>query len=70
MASSGEKVATAVKIPKMKMEPTVREAAIRLALRAEIILEKTEFSRSRAITLRGALARGVLYIAPFAGFFF
>jgi hypothetical protein len=70
MESSGEKVATAVNIPKIKMEPTVSEAAMRLARRAEIILEKTEFSRSRAITLRGALARGALYIAPFAGFFF
>jgi hypothetical protein len=70
MASSGEKVATAVNIPNIKMEPTVSEAAMRLARRAEIILEKTEFSRSRAITLRGALARGALYIAPFAGFFF
>jgi hypothetical protein len=59
MASNGEKVATAVRIPKMKIEPTVNEAAMRLALRAEIILEKTEFSRSRAITLRGALVRGV-----------
>jgi hypothetical protein len=59
MASSGEKVATAVKIPKMKTDPNVSEAAMRLARRAEIILEKIEFSRSRAITLRGALASGV-----------
>jgi hypothetical protein len=70
MASSGEKVATAVKIPKMKIEPTVNEAAMRLARRAETILEKTEFSRSRANTLRGARASGVPYMAPFAGFLF
>jgi hypothetical protein len=70
MASSGENVATTVKIPKVMIEPTVKVAAMRLARRAEIILEKTEFSRSRAITLRGALASGVPYMAPFAGFFF
>jgi hypothetical protein len=70
MASSGEKVATAVKIPKMKTDPNVSEAAMRLARRAEIILEKTEFSRSRAMTLRGALASGVPYMTPFAIFFF
>jgi hypothetical protein len=54
----------------MKIEPTVNEAAMRFARRAETILEKTDFSRSRAFTLRGALARGVLYMAPFAGFLF
>jgi hypothetical protein len=70
MARRGEKVATAVKIPRIKTDITVTEAAMRLALRAETILEIMDFSISRATSLRGALASGLPGITALAGLFF
>jgi hypothetical protein len=56
MASKGEKVATAVRIPRITTEPTESDVAIRLVLRAETILFTIALSMSRANTRLGALA--------------